>query len=278
MDSKVHGQVLSGAELEHWRVHGYLRLGHVAPAAEIEALCERIDTIMLGQISYPNMMMQLCPSTGDAEKARHTKSFKGSSLKYRKIQDLEQDHLFLAYMRCPLFRDITGKILGDEVSCFRAMFMNKPAGQGVLLDWHQDGTGQWGLTIAPQVTIWTALDDTSTANGCLRIVPGSHKSMVMLGRDLLEPDEIAVHAPVEKQMALEMARGEVVLLHNWTLHSSEPNKTDHPRRAFSTCYIDAATRHRDTGEAFPQLFPERVSPASDPSTSTSSGPTSSVRE
>lgn len=252
---KIHGPVFSDAELDHWQEHGYVRLGHVAPAAEIEALCERIDAIMLGQISYPNMMMQLCPSAGDPEKARQTRTFKGSSLKYRKIEVLEEDPLFLAYMQNPLFRDITGKILGEEVSCYRAMFMNKPAGQGVLLNWHQDGTGHWGLTIAPQVTIWTALDDISPVNGCLRIVPGSHKSMVTAGRDFLNEEEIAIHAPVEKQMPLQMAHGEVVLLHNWTLHRSEPNQTDRPRRAFSTCYIDAETRHRDTGEAFPKIFP-----------------------
>ena len=79
--------------------------------------------------------------------------------------------------------------------------------------------------------------------------------MVTAGRDFLNEEEIAIHAPVEKQMPLQMVRGEVVLLHNWTLHSSEPNQTDRPRRAFSTCYIDAATRHRDSGKAYPKIFP-----------------------
>ena len=136
------------------------------------------------------------------------------------------------------------------------MFMNKPAGQGVLLPWHQDGTGPWGLSIEPQVTIWTALDDTSRANGCLRIIPGSHKSMIVPGRDFLKPEESAVHAPAEKHVQMEMARGGVVLLHNWTLHSSEPNSTDRPRRAFSTCYIDAVTRNQKTGQVYLKVFPQ----------------------
>jgi len=252
---ELHSPTLSAAELEHWKEQGYVSLGHVVAPTQIEALCERIDAIMLGEVSYPDMRMQLCPSAGDAEKARQTRSFKGASLKYRKIEQLERDNLFLAYMQCALFADITTKILGNEVSCYRAMFMNKPAGQGVVLNWHQDGAGHWGLTIAPQVTIWTALDDTSTANGCLHIVPGSHKFLVTPGRDSLGPEQIAVHAPLDKQLALEMAGGEVVLLHNWTLHSSQANQTDRPRRAFSTCYLDAATRHKETGESFPQLFP-----------------------
>ena len=255
---EIHGPTLNGEELTHWQEHGYVRLGQVVPSAEIEALGERIDAIMLGTVSYADMFMQLCPSAGDPEKARQSREYKGSSLKYRKIQDLERDPLFLAYMQRPLFRDITRTIIGEEVACFRAMFLNKPAGQGVPLNWHQDGTGAWRLSIDPQVTIWTALDDTSAANGCLRIVPGSHKSMIVPDRDLLNQEEIAIHAPKEKQLLVEMERGEVILLHNWTLHSSGVNSTDRPRRAFSACYVDAATRSTKTGLRYPQVFPEYV--------------------
>lgn len=253
---ELHPPTISDGEIETWAEQGYVRLGHVAPTEEIEALCERIDAIMLGQVTYDKMYMQLCPSAGDPEKAKHTRENKGSSLKYRKIQDLEWDPLFRAYIQKPLFRDITKRIIGEDVCVFRAMFMNKPAGQGVLLNWHQDGTGGWGLSIAPKVTIWTALDDTSPANGCLRLVPGSHKSIIIPGQDFLGEEEIAIHAPPEKQIHMEMERGEVVLLHNWTLHSSEPNQTNRPRRGFSTCYIDAATESHKTGDSYSKIFPE----------------------
>ena len=43
----------------------------------------------------------------------------------------------------PIGRD--AKIVGDEISIFRAMFFNKPAEQGVTIDWHQDGAGGWRL-------------------------------------------------------------------------------------------------------------------------------------
>ena len=174
----THPPVLSDAELAAYHEHGYVRLGKVAPDEEIEALCRRIDDIMLGKIRYDNMLMQLCPSAGKPELSTQTKVFKGSTLKYRKVQDLEQDPLFLPYIQHPLFRDITRKIIGEEVSAFRTMFFNKPAGQGVPINWHQDGAGGWKLSIPPKVTIWTALDATSVANGCLQIIPGSHKTMI----------------------------------------------------------------------------------------------------
>jgi hypothetical protein len=93
-------------------------------------------------------------------------------------------------MRHPLFRDATSKIVGDRVSVFRSMFFNKPAEVqgisegGVVIDWHQDGNpvsagnpdlagkqgGGWGLSIDPRLTVWTALDRTTIANGCLQII------------------------------------------------------------------------------------------------------------
>ena len=254
----LHGPILTDEELELFQEQGYVRLGKVAPAEEMDALCGRIDDIMLGKIRYERMMMQLCPSAGKPELSKQTKVFKESSLKYRKIQDLEQDALFLAYMQHPLFRDITQKIIGEQVSALRAMFFNKPANQGVMIDWHQDGAGGWNLSIRPKVTIWTALDATCVANGCLQIIPGSHKTKIPEKGDQLSPEERAIHAPIEKRIYLEMEKGEVVLLHNWALHRSEVNTIDRPRRAFSVCYIDAATTQVSTGRSYPRVFPEYV--------------------
>lgn len=254
--SDLHTPFLKPEELEAFHEEGYVRLGRAVPVAEIEALGQRIDDIMLGNVVYPDMLMQLCPSAGEAEKARQSREFKGSSLKYRKIQDLERDPLFRAYIQHPLFRDLTAKIIGEEVAIFRAMFFNKPAEQGVTIDWHQDGAGGWGLSIPPKITVWTALDATCVANGCLQVIPGTHKSLIPAKGDLLSAAERAVHAPDEKRLFLEMAQGEVVLLHNWTLHRSETNHTDAPRRAFSVCYIDAATRQRDSGQSFVSVFPD----------------------
>ncbi len=252
----LHGPELTEEELKAYQENGYVRIGHVVPPREIEALCQRIDDIMLGKIRYGNMLMQLCPSAGKPELARQSKTFKASSLKYRKIQDLEQDPLFLAYLQNRLFRDTTRKIIGEHISVFRAMFFNKPADQGVTIDWHQDGAGGWKLSIPPRVTIWTALDQTRIENGCLQIIPGTHHRIIPEKGDLLSPEEIAEHAPEEKRLHLEMEPGEVVILNNWTLHRSETNQTNRPRRAFSVCYIDAETTQLTSDQRYPKVFPE----------------------
>src|SRR5437773_152261 len=122
---------------------GYLHLGRTLSDADLAALQKRIDDIMLGRaaLDYARIMMQLDTDTGRYEDMLpQTPGHKGSTLNYRKIQNLEADSLFLGYMQRPIFRDICTRVIGKgkPVACFRAMFMNKPAHKGTFLPWHQD--------------------------------------------------------------------------------------------------------------------------------------------
>ena len=104
---------------------GYVRLGHLLSNKELAALQQRIDDIMLGAIPYEKMRFQLDSTTGVYREAPpESIGHKGATLQYRKIMDLEQDPLFLSYMQHPLLRDITRRYIGEDVSIYRAMFMN----------------------------------------------------------------------------------------------------------------------------------------------------------
>ena len=160
----------------HFEEHGYVRLGKVLDDAELAELQQRIDAIMLGEIPYPEMDFQLDGEDADyAKMPTVSPGHKGTTLQYRKIMGLEQDPVYLAYMQHPLFRQITRRYIGEDVSIFRAMFMNKPAEKGTILPWHQDVGVGWGVGYNPTITVWTAIDPAMVANGCMQIVPGSHK-------------------------------------------------------------------------------------------------------
>jgi hypothetical protein len=252
--------VLTEADWEQYEREGYLRLGRTLSDADLAALQQRIDQIMLGEaaIDYDRMLMQLDGSTGQYDQLPgQTKGHKGATLNYRKIQDLELDPLFLAYMQRPLFREICARVYGEgtPVASFRAMFMNKPAQRGTILPWHQD---RWSdLDRDPLITVWTALDPATIANGCVQVIPGSHHLGVINpshSSAFVTEEQAARHAPEEKAVYLELAAGEALLLHNWLLHRSDVNRTEIPRRAFSVSYMDGRTRSRG-GHTFPIVFP-----------------------
>jgi len=226
---------------------GYIKLGKLLNDIDLHALQQRIDDIMLGKakIDYDRMLMQMDSDSGKYEDAgTQSRGFKGATINYRKIQELEYDPLFLAYMQRPIFREICERVYGatTPVAAFRAMFMNKPARKGTLLPWHQD---RWThLDRDPQITLWTALDPATVGNGCVQVVPGSHKQGLINpshGSGFLTKEQAAQHATADKIVFLELQPGEVALLHNYLLHASDVNRTDVSRRAFSVCYMDART-------------------------------------
>lgn len=234
---------------------GYLRLGQVVSSDEIQALCSRIDNIMLGQLCYEGMPMQLDSITGNYKDIPgQTLMFETPTLAYRRIDELWRDPLFLTYMQQPLFREITLRLIGPEVSVFRAMFMNKPASRGTVLPWHQDVGAGWGLDANPIVTIWTALDDATVSSGCMQIVPGSHKLGVLNERHFPTEEQIAQHALEKKCFHLEAEAGEAILIHNFMLHRSQVNDSSRPRRAFSVPYMDAGVQEAKTGRRYPMIF------------------------
>ncbi|MGA1197407.1 MAG: phytanoyl-CoA dioxygenase family protein [Candidatus Latescibacterota bacterium] len=226
---------------------GFLHLGNVMDEGELEGLQTRMDDIMLGKasIDYDRVMMQLDRDPArDNKPGPQSKGHKGATLLYRKIQDLELDPLFLSFLQKPIFRAVCDRAYkgASSIACFRAMFMNKPAREGTDLGWHQD---RWtDLDRDPMITIWTALDPATLANGCVRLIPGSHHLLVNPehGSGFLTEEHIDQIVSKHEPFNLELKAGDSVVLHNWTLHSSGINQTDIPRRAFSVCYMDGATQ------------------------------------
>jgi phytanoyl-CoA hydroxylase len=253
-------KLITDEQFAQYEEQGYINLGKLLSDEALAKLQNRIDDIMLGKAdsNYDRMLMQLDSESGKYEDAgEQTKGFKGATNNYRKIQDLEYDPLFLSYMQEPVFRDLCARIYGADasISCFRAMFMNKPAHKGTWLPWHQD---RWTfLDRDPLLTVWTALDPATVANGCVQIIPKSHKLGVINKEHpagFLTKEQAAEYCPQEKIVPLELKVGEVALLHNWLLHASDVNKSNISRRGFSVCYMDGKTQNIPTKTTFPIIF------------------------
>jgi phytanoyl-CoA hydroxylase len=183
---------------ERFHRDGYVRLGRLLVGDDVHHLQDRINSIMLGEadVDYDRLMMQLDPTSG-GDLEEQTLGFKGPSLAYRKIEGLEIDELFRGWAQHPVAAKICRRIYGEgvPVATFRSMFMNKPAEAGTPLPWHQD---RWAwLDRDPLVTVYTALDAATEANGCVHIIAGSQHSLVNPWDPsaFLEEAHYAVHCP-----------------------------------------------------------------------------------
>lgn len=142
----------------------------------------------------------------------------------------------------PLLR----QLIGPNVAFWFNQFVTKlPDGASGRSEfpWHQDN-GYMAIEPATNVTIWFALDDVDERNGCVWVMPASHKQG-LLDHRTASADSWHLTLKVEGDgVPAVLKAGEAVAFTGLTLHRSKLNHTDRPRRAFFTEYADAASRYR----------------------------------
>ena len=109
-----------------------------------------------------------------------------------------------------------------------------------------------------RMSIWDPLQDATLENGCLWVVPGSHRwgleEWVWQDWGTCQK-RISKHEYAEQHAtALPVRAGSVVLFTAWTWHHSKRNQTGGIRRAFIVSYQEA-TVPRGAGEQWKGLLP-----------------------
>jgi ectoine hydroxylase-related dioxygenase (phytanoyl-CoA dioxygenase family) len=130
----------------------------------------------------------------------------------------------------------------------------KPPG-GVEKPYHQDSAY---FTIEPLslVTCWIALDDVTIENGCMWVIPGSHRGELFdhsqewdVGgrKDMQVPDK---HLELSREKPIKLRSGSCSFHHSVLLHRSGPNQTNTSRRGLAIHYM--SSRSRWTHPSLPQ--------------------------
>ena len=222
---------------------GYARVGRVASDEVLIALRARADEVMMGNVVYPGLFFQRDTESGNYDDLTYGKGWEGPSLNYRKIEKLEKDPIYRAWLENPIFERIARARIDGEIAIYRAVLMTKKANGGTILPWHQDGGKFWGLDRDPDLQIWTALDDAPEDAGCVEVYPQSHaRGLVTPLGGVVPANHVEAREPERTKIALPAKAGEVLLLHNYLWHRSGINTTAAPRRAFTVCYMSAATK------------------------------------
>jgi phytanoyl-CoA hydroxylase len=237
------GAVDVRAAVAHFRARGWARLGRVASDGALDRLRARADDLMSGRVVLEGLFFQHDAATGRYSELAFGRGWEGPSSSYRKIEKLERDPLFRAWLENPVFEEVVRAVVGEEAALYRAALFNKSARGGTELPWHQDGGSFWGLDRAPELQIWTALDEVPPESGCVEVVDGSHLAGLATPLGGTIPQDLVERAGADtRKLAIPAQAGEVLLIHNWLWHRSGVNSTGLPRRAFSVAYMPAATR------------------------------------
>ena len=149
--------------------------------------------------------------------------------------------------------DAAGDVLGgDDILIDGTLVFLKPPRDSSYVSWHQDSVySGWHLT--PSTSAWIALTESHRANGCVRVIPGSHKEGLLShvnvkdDPDLLNRRGERIEVEVDESRAVDVTLrpGEMSLHQSNIVHGSNPNTSDEPRIGFIVRFVTSRTTNRD---------------------------------
>ncbi|MBA3847607.1 MAG: phytanoyl-CoA dioxygenase family protein [Planctomycetes bacterium] len=245
---------LSQLQLDRFSADGYLVVPDLVPASTLEGLRARIDQI-----------------EADASGAQaHAHQFE-TAVATRALRKLDEparrDPIFRAAIATPALLAIAYELTGGGdagLACYSDQVFMKPARCGSEKPLHQDNSYFRVTPNSTGITCWLAIDDATTANGCLHYVPGSHRLGLLNHRSInhihLTPD---VDAPLGAEVAVPVRAGTCIFHHLLTLHGSKANLSEHPRRAYAIHYANrcATASNRAWADMIELVEPGLRSPA-----------------
>ena len=233
-------KIVPDEQVKFFVENGYLVVPDLISQDELEELKQ--DTVTLAKGGYPAQGLESLPKhLSDEEILQH-------------ILCIHQPHFVSPVMEkyvkhpklCGVLSQITAAHLpywDGSVKCMQSMLFVKPPGfQGQA--WHQDEiyipTRDRSL-----IGAWIAMDDATLQNGCLWVLPGSHRTGYLYPqREHNNPEEFDFagesHGFDESgEVPVEVKAGAVVYFNGYLLHRSRKNRSHVYRRVLVNHYCNA---------------------------------------
>jgi ectoine hydroxylase-related dioxygenase (phytanoyl-CoA dioxygenase family) len=218
-DAALAVRTLTAAERTEYDERGFVVIPDVFPAADLAALDAEIERLLTrpdSQTVRAGWIHQL-------------------GLRSEVTRAFTQDERILT-----LIQDI----VHPGIAIFSAKLAAKLPNNPEICHWHQDDAYYVRHSdSSTRMSVWVPFQDSDERNGCLWIVPGSHRWGLKEHhnedygqcRYAMDPKEI----DLSKAIPVQVKVGAAVLFHAQTWHSSKGNETNRVRRAFIVSYQEA---------------------------------------
>jgi hypothetical protein len=242
---------LTPQEVARYHQEGYLVPSYRLPSAQLEQLRQGLDRLIQDNPGVRPEKLVSAHIEGD-----NGEGVRGSSG-------------FLDLARDPALVDMVSQVIGDDVILWGCQVFCKPGGDGYETPWHQDGH-YWPIRPLANCTVWVALDDSTPENGCLRVIPGSHRDR-RTHQHLMEDREDLVLSQRTADDAFDAATARDVILeagqmsmHDiYMIHGANANRSPRRRAGVAIRYMPGTSVfHRDLNPAggrsgIPVMFAKR---------------------
>ena len=230
---------LSPDELSDWNENGYLVRLNVFTPEENDVLRQVAEDVVDKKRPFPDTNVNQNALVRDGK------------IEQQGIHAMHKIHHpscycpeFLARVRDPRLTDPLVDILGPDILGINNLFIWKAPKIGLGFPWHQDKF-YFRNRFNTETTIgtWTAIDPANRENGCLYVIPGSHKWDIFEHDDLegsqQQEFKLARGASDTDGVAVEVPPGAVIWFHSHLLHKSTDNHSLRFRRSYVIHYLSA---------------------------------------
>ena len=143
--------------------------------------------------------------------------------------------------------DPVSSILGDHIIMWGVQLFCKPGDDGMEVPMHQDGQ-YWPIRPLATCTLWLAIDDSDRDNGCLKVVPGSHKKAVHFDHKIENRENLVLNQAIDDNRVnemqteyIELEAGQFSLHDVFLVHGSDVNTSGRRRAGFTVRYMPSTS-------------------------------------
>lgn len=144
--------------------------------------------------------------------------------------------------------------------CHHNCVMTKQPAFSSATAWHQD-LRYWSFAKPELINVWLALGDETPENGCMRLVPGSHRMDIAPERldeaRFLREDRPENRELIDNAVSIELAAGDVLFFHAGAFHAAGRNGSDERKLSVVLTY-HGADNHGLPGTRSARLDPVPV--------------------
>ncbi len=170
-----------------------------------------------------------------------------------RVDDLEKRMESISVLKRHPFPHIAIEtLLGERIVQYNESFVTKPPRVGQKVLWHQDPSFKNKSVPDPISTIDVYLDKADQENGCLWVVPGSHKKGVLDANALMQKHGFEIPGAIP----VIMEPGDVAFHDNGCLHGSKENASERERRILYLAF-QTERQARSVGQFTEELIAER---------------------
>jgi phytanoyl-CoA hydroxylase len=226
---------ITDEQIQFFRDQGYLVVHNVFSDKEIEDAQLGIDNLIEGE-NPEYKGLQIEGTWRGKELTREERHAAVRKLAAFVDHDTRLKHL----SEHPQIISLLTTLMGEAPLLFQDMALLKPP-QGREKPWHQD-CAYFNMPLGTMITgVWIALDEATPDNGCLHIIPGSHREGPKHHFKRRDWQICDTDVEVKRDVTVPLKPGGCLIWHGMTHHGSPTNLSGTRRRALQFHYKPLST-------------------------------------